>query len=53
VGVEEPLAGVGEAVEDDLVLAARAGQASGAQHPEVVSDEVLGLGGDPGEVADA
>jgi len=53
VRVEQLAAGVGECVEDDLVLAPRAREAGAAQRAQVVADEVLGSRGDPGEVADA
>jgi len=53
MGVEQPGAELGERVEDDLVLAPRARQASGAQGPQVMADEVLGPAGDPGQVTDA
>ncbi len=53
VRVEQPAAGVGQRVEDDLVLAPRAREAGAAQRAQVVADEVLRSRGDPGEVADA
>ena len=46
-------AGVGQRVEDDLVLAPRASEAGVAQRAQVVADEVLGAAGDPCQVADA
>ena len=51
--VEQPAAGVGECVEDDLVLAPRVRQASGAQRAQVVTDEVLRARGDPRQVTHA
>ena len=51
--VEQLAAGVGQRVEDDLVLAPRAGEAGGAQRAQVVADEVLRSRGDPRQVADA
>src|ERR1039458_1066205 len=53
VSVEQLAACCGEGVEDDLVLAPRAGKASAAQRAQVVADEVLGAAGDPCQGADA
>jgi hypothetical protein len=43
--------GLGEAVEDDLAGASRVRDFGGAQRTQVMADEILGLAGDPREIA--